>query len=141
MKDHLGKYLRGGIYDTFERVVSYLLIFLISLVILYSVAVVAIEIVYDFRVGPSFLEKEGFQDVMGPILNVLILLEINYSIVSAMRERSGAVQVRIVVLIAILAIARKLILLDYKAAGAEILLGLGGLSLSLGVKSPAIVTP
>lgn len=33
---------------------------------------------------------EGFQDVMGPILNVLILLEINYSIVSAMRAKSGA---------------------------------------------------
>jgi len=133
MKNRVARYFRGDeLYDAFERIVSYALVFLISLVILYSVVVVAIEIFYDFRVGPGFLEKEGFQDVMGPILNVLILLEINYSIVSAMRAKSGAVQVRIVVLIAILAIARKLILLDYKAAGAEILLGLGALSLSLG---------
>ncbi|MEO6607841.1 MAG: phosphate-starvation-inducible PsiE family protein [Aestuariivirga sp.] len=63
----------------------------------------------------------------------MILLEINYSIVSAIKAKSGAVQVRIVILIAILALARKLILLDYKSVGADVLIALGGLSLSLGV--------
>jgi len=50
----------------------------------------------------------------------------------AIRQRSGAIQVRIIVLITIIVLARKLVLLDYAAASMETLLGLGGLALSLG---------
>ena len=66
------------------------------------------------------------------ILTVLILLEFNHSIVSALRQRTGSIQVSIIVLITITVIARKLILLDYASASLETLLGLGGLALSLG---------
>ena len=63
----------------------------------------------------------------------MILLEINYSIVSAKRTKSGAVRARIVILIAILALGRKLILVVYTSAGADVLLALHGFSLSPGV--------
>jgi uncharacterized membrane protein (DUF373 family) len=64
-------------------------------------------------------------------LSVIILVEFNHSIVLAIRQRSGAIQVRIVVLITIIVLARKLVLLDYASASMT-LLGLGGLALSLG---------
>jgi len=66
------------------------------------------------------------------ILTVIILVEFNHSIVSAIRQRSGAIQVPIVVLITIIVLARKLVPLDYAAASVETLLGLGGLALALG---------
>jgi uncharacterized membrane protein (DUF373 family) len=81
--------------------------------------------------GMKFLEAEVFKDTFGLILTILILLEFNHSIVSALR-RAGSIQVSIIVLITITVIARKLILLDYASATPETLLGLGGLALALG---------
>ena len=62
----------------------------------------------------------------------VILLEFNHSIYVALTERTGAIQARIVVLIAILVIARKLMLQDFEALDYESLLGFGGLLLALG---------
>jgi uncharacterized membrane protein (DUF373 family) len=120
-------------YERFEQIVSRILLLFVSLIILYSLVLVAIELAQDFQLGPSFMRNEVLQDTFGSILTILILLEFNHSIAVAMRTRTGAIQVRIVVLIAILVIARKLILLDYKTVSLEMLLGLGGLALALGV--------
>ena len=80
----------------------------------------------------QFIEVAAFKDTFGPILTILILLEFNHSIVSALRQRGGSIQVSIIVLITITVIARKLILLDYASATPESLVGLGGLALALG---------
>lgn len=120
------------IYERFEQIILRVLLLLISLAVLYSLAIAAVELVSHFRLGPAFMESEVLQDTFGSILTVLILLEFNHSIAVAVRTRSGPIQVRIVVLIAILVIARKLILLDYKSVGLETLLGFGALALSLG---------
>jgi uncharacterized membrane protein (DUF373 family) len=66
------------------------------------------------------------------ILTIVILLEFNHSIYVTLKERSGAIQARIVVLIAILVIARKLMLRDFEALDFQTLLGFGGLLLALG---------
>jgi uncharacterized membrane protein (DUF373 family) len=126
-------WLRLSPYERFERVVSIFLLFLISLIIVFSVALTVVKIANDVRAGMAFLDTEVLQDAFGSILTVVILLEFNHSIFLALRTRTGAIQVRVVVLIAILAIARKLILLDYKSAGPETLLALGGLAVALGL--------
>ena len=59
------------------------------------------------------------------------------SIRNALKDRNWSFyaiyeQFRIIVLIAIIVIARKVILLDYNAATLETFLGLGGLALCLG---------
>jgi uncharacterized membrane protein (DUF373 family) len=120
-------------YERFERIISRILLALISIIIVYALILAGIELVNDIQLGKAFLDSEVLQDAFGSLLTVLILLEFNHSISTAMRTRSGAIQVRVVVLIAILVIARKLILLDYRTVKLETLLGLGGLSLSLGV--------
>ena len=119
-------------YEWFEQIVLSILVLIICLVIVYSLIIVAIKIFEDLVSGVGFIETVALKDTFGLILTVIILVEFNHSIVLAIRQRSGAIQVRIVVLITIIVLARKLVLLDYAAASVETLLGLGGLALALG---------
>jgi uncharacterized membrane protein (DUF373 family) len=119
-------------YEWFERIILSITVFMISLVIVYSLVLATITLFEDFISDIGFMETGALKDTFGLILTVIILVEFNHSIVSAIRQRSGAIQVRIVVLITIIVLARKLVLLDYTAASVETLLGLGGLALSLG---------
>jgi uncharacterized membrane protein (DUF373 family) len=120
------------IYSWFEQIVLSILVFIICLVIVYSLIIATIKIFEDLASGIGFIETAALKDTFGLILTVIILVEFNHSIVLAIRQRSGAIQVRIVVLITIMVLARKLVLLDYAAASVETLLGLGGLALALG---------
>lgn len=120
-------------YERFEQLVQSALLVLISIIIVYTLVLAAVELAQDFRLGTDFLDNEVLQGAFGSFLTVLILLEFNHSIAMSLRQRSGAIQVRVVVLIAILVIARKLILLDYKSASLQTLAGFGGLALALGV--------
>lgn len=119
-------------YDRFEHIVTRVIMLFVGVVIVYSLILAGIELVVDFQLGADFVEKELLQDIFGSILTVLILLEFNHSIAVALARKSGVVQVRIVVLIAILVVARKLILLDFKTATLEQLAGIAGVALALG---------
>jgi uncharacterized membrane protein (DUF373 family) len=119
-------------YERFEQVVSRIIMLFVAVVIVYAIVLTAIELVVDFQLGRDFMEQELLQDIFGSILTILILLEFNHSIAEALARRTGIVQVRIVVLIAILVVARKLILLDFKNATIEQLAGIGGIALALG---------
>jgi uncharacterized membrane protein (DUF373 family) len=133
MLSRLKKALTGRtFYDQFELIVSGIVLFLVSTVIIYTTTLTSIVLIRDFLMGMAFIDAEVFKDTFGLILTILILLEFNHSIVSALRRRSGSIQVSIIVLITITVIARKLILLDYASASPETLLGLGGLALALG---------
>ena len=125
MLSRISKALTGRtLYDQFELIVSGIVLFLVSTVIVFTTILTTIELIRDFLTGIKFLDAEVFKDTFGLIL-ILILLEFNHSIVSALRQRAGSIQVSIIVLITITVIARKLILLDYASATPETLLGLG----------------
>ena len=119
-------------YEWFEQMILGILVFIIAMIIIYTLILAIITLVNDFRSGITFMETAALQDTFGLILTVIILVEFNHSIVLAIRQRSGAIQVRIIVLITIIVLARKLVLLDYTTASVETLLGLGGLAISLG---------
>jgi uncharacterized membrane protein (DUF373 family) len=119
-------------YQRFEQVVTRIIMAFVAVVIVYSVVLVAIELAKDFMLGSAFVEQELLQDVFGSILTVLILLEFNHSIAVSLKQKTGIIQARIVVLIAILVIARKIILLDFKTASIEALAGHAGVALALG---------
>jgi uncharacterized membrane protein (DUF373 family) len=123
---------RYASYDRFENIIARVIMFFVGVVIVYSIVLVAFELFWDFRLGQDFMDKELLQDIFGSILTVLILLEFNHSIAVALARRTGIIQVRIVVLIAILVVARKLILLDFNTASIEQLAGLAGVALALG---------
>ena len=119
-------------YEWFEQIILSIMVSIISLVIVYSLILTTITLFQDLVSGIGFMETGALKDTFGLVLTVIILVEFNHSIVLAIRQRSGAIQVRIVVLITIIVLARKLVLLDYAAASMETLLGLGALALSLG---------
>jgi uncharacterized membrane protein (DUF373 family) len=120
-------------YERFEQVVARVLLAATSVIMLYTLALALIDLVRDLGLGMAFLESEVLQNAFGSFLTVLILLEFNHSIATSLRTRSGTIQTRAVVLIAILVIARKLILLDFQSVEIATLAGLGGVGLVLGM--------
>ena len=120
-------------HERFEQVVSRVIMLFIAIIIVYSLALVAIELAKDFLLGTEFMAVELLQDVFGSLLTVLILLEFNHSIATSLHNKSGILQARVVVLIAILVVARKIILLDFKTATLQNFAGIAGTALALGV--------
>jgi len=120
-------------YETFERVASRIVMFFISIIIVYSLILMAITLVDQFRLNPTYLDTDSLRDVFGSILTILILIEFNHSIALAISSRTGILQARPIVLITILVIARKVILLDFAAATFEQMLGIAAVALAFGL--------
>jgi uncharacterized membrane protein (DUF373 family) len=120
-------------YARFELIVSGILLVFVSIIIVYALVVLTVTLFSELTAGVHLIESAALKDTFGLILTILILVEFNHSIALSMRRRSGALQVRVIVLIAIIVIARKLILLDYAKTTIETLSGLGGLALALGL--------
>jgi uncharacterized membrane protein (DUF373 family) len=121
---------KRSLYEWFEHFALVGLMFVIALITLFAFYVTIAQLFAEL--GATFMDKVALQETFGSILTVLILLEFNHSIFVALTQRTGAIQVRVVVLIAILVVVRKMMLLDFSATTVELLLGLGGLLLCLG---------
>jgi uncharacterized membrane protein (DUF373 family) len=119
-------------YEQFERLALVCVMALLGVLTAFAIVLAAIKIVGDLLLGESFLDKAALQDTFGLILAVIILLEFNHSIFVALTHRTGAIQARIVVLIAVLVVARKLMLQDPANVDLRTLGGFGGLLLALG---------
>jgi uncharacterized membrane protein (DUF373 family) len=119
-------------YERFEQVVSRVVMLFISVTIVYALILVAFELVAHFKLGLAFMNVELLRDVFGSLLTILILIEFNHSIALALMKRSGILQARTIVLIAILVIARKVILLDFSTADLAKFAGIGLLALAFG---------
>jgi uncharacterized membrane protein (DUF373 family) len=120
-------------YERFEQVVSFVISLVVSAVIV--VALVHLIITISELIALGFVDptqQEVFQTIFGMVLTVLIALEFNHSIVHGLQRRHGIVQVRTVVLIAILALVRKFIVVDAAHAEPMTILGLAASVLALG---------
>jgi uncharacterized membrane protein (DUF373 family) len=71
--------------------------------------------------------------VFGEILTVLIALEFNHTLQYVVTREPGVIQARIVILIALLALVRKVIVTDLAALGPPMLGALAALLLALGL--------
>jgi uncharacterized membrane protein (DUF373 family) len=120
-------------YERFEQLMLHIILLFISVISVFMLVLVAMQLVTDFQLGESFMDKAVLQDTFGSILTILILLEFNHSVAVSIKSKTGAIQVRIIVLISILVVVRKLMLLDYNSVSMQTLLGLSGLLLSLGL--------
>ena len=76
-------------YEMFERVASRIVMLFISIIIVYSLILMAITLVDHFRLNPTYLDTESLRDVFGSILTILILIEFNHSIAFAISSRSA----------------------------------------------------
>jgi len=120
-------------YELFESLVSRLIMIVLGFLTLYALIAAAIELIVDLRLGSEFIEKELLQNTFGSILTVLILMEFTHSVYTSIKNRSVVIEARAIVLIAVIVIARKLILVDFKSASMEEVAAYGGIALALGI--------
>ncbi|MGC2079671.1 MAG: phosphate-starvation-inducible PsiE family protein [Xanthobacteraceae bacterium] len=120
-------------YGLFERITSLVVMFFVSIIIVYSLILMAIDLYEQFGLGVAFMESESLRDVFGSILTILILIEFNHSIAVAISTKSGILQARPIVLITILVIARKVILLDFNTATFEKMLAISAMAVAFGL--------
>lgn len=117
----------------FEQVVSLVLTGLISLVIAAALVNLTFRILILVLFGLLDPAETGvFQAFFGMIFTVLIALEFNHSIIGVLHRKESNVQVRTVVLIALLALVRKFIILDATKTEPLTIIGLAAAILALG---------
>jgi uncharacterized membrane protein (DUF373 family) len=123
-----------GMYQRFEAFVALVLTLIIAAVILVALWRLTIRVV-DTLVLQSLnpLEHGVFQAVFGEILTVLIALEFNHTLQYVITRERGIIQARIVVLIAVLALVRKIIVTDLSTIPPAALAAEAALLLALGV--------
>ncbi len=100
-------------YERFEQVVALVLSAVIAVIIVVSLFQL-ISIVFTLLVLDAFnpLDHEVFQSVFGMIMTLLIAMEFKHSIVRVALRRDSIIQVKTVVLIALIALSRKFVILD-----------------------------
>jgi uncharacterized membrane protein (DUF373 family) len=97
--------------NQFERGIYYILIVLFSIVILFAVAELVVLVVRGILDATAFrLDSEEIIDIFGFFLLILIGLELLDTIKAYLQE--NRIHVEAILLVAIIAIARKVILLD-----------------------------
>jgi uncharacterized membrane protein (DUF373 family) len=102
------------LYQKFEHAVVLILTGLIGIVIVFAVWNLMLKIVLSIVVPGSFdpTDYSVFQAIFGMIFTVIIALEFKRSLLVLAERRDNVVQVRNVILIALLAVVRKLLILD-----------------------------
>jgi uncharacterized membrane protein (DUF373 family) len=122
------------VYERFEQIVALSLTALIGVVIaaaLFHLTIRIVVMLLSGLVDPA--EQSVFQGLFGMILTVLIALEFNHSILSVLERKQSIIQVRTVVLIALLALVRKFIILDVSHTEPLTIVGLAAAILALGL--------
>src|SRR3979490_2883530 len=120
-------------YQRFESAVAFVLtavIALIVLVALYRLCTGVVTALLFRAVDP--LNHEVFQAVFGEIMTLLIALEFNHTLQYVVTRQQSIIQTSVVLLIALLALARKFIILDLQTVTEGQLFGLAAATLALG---------
>lgn len=131
----LGRNLREtSPYDSFQKLI--VLILTILIMVITAVATLTLvkdvwDLVWQDQINPA--NGGAFEDVFGNIFTVIIALEFKSSLRVSFAERKEVVRGRTIMLIALLAVARKFIILDLQAVSPMQLLALAATALSLGI--------
>ena len=111
--------------ERFEQVIAAVLGVIIAIVILLAlwelIRLVVNTLVLQHQ---NVLAHSVFQKLFGAILTLLIAMEFQHSIIKVIERREHIIQTKIVVLIALLALARKFIILDLNATSPQMVLAL-----------------
>ena len=119
-------------YERFEQVIALILSAVIAVIIVVSM-VQLIAIVFTMLISNALnpLNHKVFQSVFGMIMTLLIAMEFKHSIVRVALRRDSIIQVKTVILIALIALARKFVILDPDVSPGKVA-ALAGATLALG---------
>lgn len=138
MQDNAGEYSIHGkaiyLIEQFERFAAFLLVIIVSLIVAVSVYRVSSTVINGLIVGEEDpLSYVFFQKTFGQIMTVLIAIEFNHTIIQIARRIENAIQIKIVLLVAMLALSRKIIILDLAKVTPPQMYALAAIMLSLGM--------
>jgi uncharacterized membrane protein (DUF373 family) len=124
-----------SLYQRFEHVVVTILTALIAIIVVVAVWNLSVKILFGLVLSGSLDPSDYsiFQAVFGMIFTVIIALEFKKSLLVIAERRDNVVQIRSVVMIALLAICRKVIILDLRETDASQVFALATAILALGV--------
>ena len=121
------------LYQRFESAVAIFLSVVIGLVVVVALYRLASSVVVNLVLGAlNPLDPQVFQTIFGDILTLLIALEFNHSLQLVVSREQSLIQTKVVLLIALVAIARKFIVMDVKETTPGLLFGLAAMALALG---------
>ncbi len=121
------------LYQKFEQICVLILIGLIAVIVIFALWYLALDIVLAISANTfDPTQQVVFQTVFGMIFTVIIALEFKRSLLVLAERHESIVQVRAVILIALLAVVRKLIILDISHTEALTLFALAAAILALG---------
>jgi uncharacterized membrane protein (DUF373 family) len=121
-------------YEKFEHLIIFILTGLIAIVVVLAVWNLALKI-FETVISPQKFDPTDysvFQAIFGAIFTVIIALEFKRSLLVVTERRDSVVQARAVILIALLAVVRKIMIIDLSTTDALQLLALAASILSLG---------
>ena len=132
--DLRSKWRTLSLYERFEQTV----VGLLTLVIAVIVALAAWQLLlHTLKLAGGHLtnlaDPQIFQSLFGMVLTVLIALEFKHTLLVVKHHRRAIVQVRAVVLIALLALVRRFIILDLYQTTPGLIAALAGAALVLGI--------
>ena len=134
IEDLRSKWQTLSIYERFEHTI----VTVLTLVIAVIVAVATWQLILhtlnlvESPVGDRG-DSQAFQGLFGMVLTVLIALEFKHTLLVVKHHRRAIVQVRAVVLIALLALVRRFIILDLYQTTPSVIAALAGAALALGI--------
>jgi uncharacterized membrane protein (DUF373 family) len=124
-----------SVYQRFEHIVITILTALIAIIVVVAVWNLSVKILFGLILSGSLDPSDYaiFQAVFGMIFTVIIALEFKKSLLVMAERRDNVVQIRSVVMIALLAICRKVIILDMRETDTSQVFALAAAILALGV--------
>lgn len=122
-----------SLHERFEKIVAMILSVAIGIIIVVSL-VQLLRTIYVMLLTEALnpLDHTVFQAVFGMIMTLLIAMEFMHSVVRMAARGDSLIQVKTVLLIGLLALARKFIILDPSETSPEKIAALGAATLALG---------
>ena len=117
--------------ETIEGVVSKILSLAMIGVILYSVIDLIVLLIQQLSSSTNLVKKDNIFEIFGLFLNVLIALELLENISGYLKKH--VIQVELVIVTSLIAVARKIIILDLEKKNWTDLMGLAFAILALSV--------
>jgi uncharacterized membrane protein (DUF373 family) len=135
LKDAGEQFRLLSLYQRFEHVIITILTALIAVIVVVAVWNLSVKILFGLVLSGSLDPSDYaiFQAVFGMIFTVIIALEFKKSLLVMAERRDNVVQIRSVVMIALLAICRKVIILDMRETDTSQVFALAAAILALGV--------
>jgi uncharacterized membrane protein (DUF373 family) len=123
-----------SIYEKFEQLIVGTLTTVIAFIVAlatWQLILHTLRLVEGHLVNPA--DSQVFQGLFGMVLTVLISLEFKHTLLVVRHHRRAIVQVKAVVLVALLALVRRFIILDLYQSTPSVIAALAGAALALGI--------